>query len=83
MASLRPAFQKRLLDNFLESTSPAASNINLPVEIYRRLCKKPFAKAAHGLVLSLLDGLVIILNGILNPGMSELGLKLLALYGIF
>ena len=50
----------------------------VPAEIYHRFRTKPSPKPAHGLCLSLLDGHLIVLQGIRNPSICELGPRLLA-----
>ena len=50
----------------------------VPAEIYHRFRTKPSPKPAHGLCLSLLDGHLIVLQGIQNPSICELGPRLLA-----
>ena len=77
--------QKPLYPSGLHSKStstsdkcPAASNMYVPAVIYHRLRTKPSPKPAHGLCLSLLDGHLIVLQGIRSPTICELGPRLRA-----
>ena len=50
----------------------------VPAEIYHRFRTKPSPKPAHGLCLSLLDGHLIVFQGMRNLTICELGPRLLA-----